>query len=237
MKNTRETIKNKFKEIYEKKIDINNMILKRLKKENIIYNLVSDESKQNEILGNINTYIPDFMHQLWENPKSIATILLNSDKNDIKDNLAHFIVHNLYDNLSSLNHKDEQLIYIMALLLKEEINSLNDINSFFKDKNKSEIIFEQFNKKKEVKIFFKDIILDILKKLEYEYSSLNISFEPEEINDRLEKLDVLKFDVDIKKKYERVLTIKEKNFNINENKEKLKLVNDKYINLPLIKMN
>ena len=211
------------------------MILKRLNKEDIIYNLISDQSKQNEIFGNINTYIPDFMHELWENPKSIATILLNSDKNDIKNNLAHFIVHNLYDNLSSINHKDEQLIYIMALLLKEEINSLNDINSFFKDKNKSEIIFEQFNKKKEVKIFFKNIILDILKKLEYEYSSLNISFEPEEINDRLEKLDVLKFDVDIKKKYERVLTIKEKNFNINENKEKLKLVNDKYINLPFNK--
>ena len=234
MKNTREKIKNKFKEIYEKKIDINNMILKRLKKENIIYNLVSDESKQNEILGNINTYIPDFMHQLWENPKSIATILLNSDKNDIKDNLAHFIVHNLYDNLSSLKHKDEQLIYIISLLLKDEINSLYEINNF-QNKTISEIIFGELNKKKEVKLFFKNIILDIIKKLESDYSLVNISFEPEEIKQRLEKLNILKFDDNFKKDYRNFLNKKVKTFNVNDNKEKLKLVNDKYINLPFNK--
>ena len=53
------------------------------------------------------------MRQLWESPKSISTILLNADKNDIKKNLANFIVNNLYDNISS-----NLLLIFSWLLLK-----------------------------------------------------------------------------------------------------------------------
>ena len=72
------------------------------------------------------------MLDLWKNPNSISTILLNSDKDDIKKNLAPFIVNHLYENISSLNHhNEEQLIYIIFLILKEEINSLKNIGSSF----------------------------------------------------------------------------------------------------------
>ena len=162
------------------------MISERIKKDEM-FKLITDQEQHNKILGNINIYVPEFMHQLWKNPKSIATILLKADKTDIKKNLAHFIVHNLYDNISSLYHKDEQLIYIITLLLKEEIKSLNNINnSFFTDK-RSGIILEELNKKKEVKSFFKIIILDILKKLENHYSTEDILFNPKEIKKKLEE--------------------------------------------------
>ena len=208
------------------------MILERLKKTDIIYNLVIDQSKQNKILENINTYIPDFIRELWEKPKSVATIILNCDQANMKDNLAHFIVHNLYDNISSLNHKDEQLIYIISILLKEEINSLDDIDTFFENKTKSELILEELNEKKEVKMFFKTIILDIIKKMENEYSSFNISFDPNEIEEKLDLLAHFKFNDIFKNNYENVIKKKEKNFNVNNDKKKWELVNDKYINLP-----
>ena len=57
------------------------------------------------------------MVELWKNPSSIFTILLNSDIDDIKKYLAPFIVHNIYENISSINHNNEvQLIYIISLL-------------------------------------------------------------------------------------------------------------------------
>ena len=163
-------------------------MLKKNGKTDIAYNLITQKEKQEEILGNFSMYIPKLMDELWKSPKSIATILLNSEKKDIRQYLAHFIVHNLYYNLSPLNYKEDQIIYIITLLLKNKINSLKDINSSFMHNSKCEILFEELNEKKEVKLFFKKIILNIIKDLEITYSSLNICFGINEINKKFEKL-------------------------------------------------
>ena len=131
------------------------------------------------------------MRQLWESPKSISTILLNADKNDIKKNMANFIVNNLYDNISSLHQKDEQLIYIVALLLKEEINSLKNINNSFLYETCSGIILKEFRKRKEVKFFFKKIILKIIEQFENNYSSEDIALETSEIKEIIILLKIL----------------------------------------------
>ena len=195
------------------------MLSERIQKYEM-FNLITDQDKQNKILGNINIYIPDFMRQLWDSPKSIATILLKADKNDIKKNLAHFITHNLYDNISSLKRKDDQLLYIITLLLKEEIKSLKNINnSFFSDK-RCGMILEELNQKKEVKSFFKIIILEIIKKLENTYSSEDILLFPEAIKKKLEEKEKEKSNFE-KEKDENV----NETFNLNENikiKEDLK---------------
>ena len=186
LQNNKNKIIKGYEEIFNIKIDVENMISERIQKDEYKYKLVTDPEQHNKILGNINIYVPDFMHQLWKNPKSIATILLKADRNDIKKNLGHFITHNLYDNITSLNHKDEQLLYIITLLLKEEIKSLTTINnSFFSDK-RCGIILEELNKKKEVKSFFKVIILEIIKKLENIYSTEDILFNPKQIKKKLE---------------------------------------------------
>ena len=153
------------------------MILKKNKRSDIVYNLITQKEEQNSILGNFNLYIPKLMNELWKSPKSIATILLNTEKNDLRKNLAHFIVHDLYYNISPLNYKEDQLIYIITILLKNEIDSLNDINSPFICNSKCGILLEELNQKKEVKQFFKKIIVNIIKDLEISYSSLNICFE------------------------------------------------------------
>jgi hypothetical protein len=186
LKNNQKKIIKEYEKISSIKIDVENMLSERIQKYEM-FNLITDQDKQNKILGNINIYIPDFMHQLWDSPKSIATILLKADKNDIKKNLAHFITHNLYDNISSLKHKDDQLLYIITLLLKEEIKSLKNINnSFFSDK-RCGMILEELNQKKEVKSFFKVIILEIIKKLEITYSTEDILLFPNQIKKKFQE--------------------------------------------------
>ena len=171
------------------------------------------------------------MHQLWESPKSVATILLNANKSEINKYLAPFIVHNLYNNISSLSHKDDQLIYIMTLLLKEEIQSITDINIASNYLIKSAMIFDEFSKKIEVKSFFKIITLDLVQKLENTYSDLNIIFNPYEINELYE--DLLKDIEDKKNKKEDFgyTSKSNQNFLKNENYEKWDLIKDNYINI------
>jgi hypothetical protein len=163
-------------------MDIKSAYSDRFFDDDIIYRLIADQDKQNKILGTINMYIPKFMVELWNNPWSISKILLNSDIDDLKKNLAPFIVHNLYENIPSLNHHNEdQLIYIITLILKEEINSLKNIDSSFLNETCAGIILKELNKKKEVKIFFKNILFEIIKKLEY--SSEKIIFSPAAITE------------------------------------------------------
>ncbi len=128
------------------------------------------------------------MNLLWKNPKSIATILLNADRNDIKNNLSNFVVHNLYNNISSINNKEEQLIYIITILLKNEINSLKGIDSPFLNETTCGMILEKLSRKKEVIFFFKNIIIEILKLLENNFSSKNIYLNPYHINEVIKNL-------------------------------------------------
>ena len=128
------------------------------------------------------------MNLLWKNPKSIATILLNADRNDIKNNLSNFVVHNLYNNISSINNKEEQLIYIITILLKNEINSLKGIDSPFLNETTCGMILEKLSRKKEVIFFFKNIIIEILKLLENNFSSKNIFLNPYHINEVVKNL-------------------------------------------------
>ena len=104
-------------------------------------------------------------------------MLLNADAQDIKENLSDFVVNNLYNNVEN----DDQLIYIITLILKQEIDNLNN------DDSCCGAILKEFYKKKEVKYFFKSIFLDIFRKLETTYSSQNLIFCAEKILDETTK--------------------------------------------------
>ena len=161
------------------------------------------------------------MDELWKSPNSIINILLKADKNDIKNNLANFIVNNFYDNISSLYQKDEPLIYIISILLKNEINSLKNKNSSLLSENeRCGIILKEFRKKKEVKFFFKKIIHNMIKEMETKYSSEDIILET---NDISEKIQILSFKNKNK-------NLKNNNNNIeNDNKNSFNSFNNLYI--------
>ena len=218
------------KELFKHKIIFDNIILSKTNNDKV-YNLITKKENLDEILGNYKIYISKLMDELWKSPKSVATILLNTEKIDLRNYLAHFIVHDFYYNISTLNYKEDQLIYIITILLKNEINSLNNINSPFIYNSKCGILLEEFNEKKEVKQFFKKIILNIIEDLETTYSSLNICFEINEINDKYEKMQ--KKDKTIPKdiEYIRRRTINYENDKVG----KWKLIYDKYFILPFNK--
>ena len=113
---------NESKEIFWLKLHVDNMLVQRLGIHYNTYRLTTEQKERNEFFGNINRYIPNFIHSVWNNPKSLAKILSVADKSDVKNNLDHFITHNLYENIFSSNGNQDQLIYIITLLLKEEIN-------------------------------------------------------------------------------------------------------------------
>ena len=193
MKNIQNKIETQYKEIFNKKIKIDNMLSERLKNEkNVTYKLITEDKEISQNLKSLAIYTPVFLRDIWQNPKSISTILLNADKNELKNNLAHFCVHNLYDDISSLNHYDQQLIYIISLLLKNEVESLKDINSSFLDDTCCGIILNELSQKKEVQFFFKNILMEIIKKLESTYSSDDIILDENEIRERIQILSLKK---------------------------------------------
>ena len=162
------------------------------------------------------------MIELWKNPSSISTILLKSDIDDIKKYLAPFIVHNIYENISPLNHhNEEQLIYIISLLLKKEINSLKNIGSSFLNETCAGFILQEFNKKKEVKFFFKNILLEIIKKLEYVYSSEKIIFDPSAITEEIANNNILPLNIESKEYENKKQSINDKYLFLSFNKEEL----------------
>ena len=150
------------------------------------------------------------MEYLWKNPKIVSEILINSDVTDIKSNLAEFFVNNFYENILSSYYIEDNLLYVLTLLLKNEINNLNDCNdydSFLNDKSVCKYLLSELRKKNDIKSFFKSIIYDVIEDLETKNSETIINFD----------LDKLKKDINLK------IEIQKKQFNNNKNKNEDKI--------------
>ena len=117
------------------------------------------------------------MNALWDNPDIVSKLIINSDKNDLKQNIAPFIANNFYENILSSNYIEDQLLYIIGLLLKDEINNKiktkKDIEIFLED-SPCGILLEQLKLKQDVQTYFKTLIFKIVQKLEVEHSSFEI---------------------------------------------------------------
>ena len=103
-----------------------------------------------EMLKELNLYFIKLMKYLWQQPKVVALLLEKSDINDIRETLAPFFVNNFYENILSSNYIEDNLMYLLTLILKQEINSLNDKNDInnFLNETVCGYLFEQLNMKK-----------------------------------------------------------------------------------------
>ena len=127
------------------------------------------------------------MQNLWENPKSLAIILSKLDQNNLME-LSHFIMHNLYYNIFYTKNNDHQLIYIISLLLKDEISKLKDDDSIssFLNETTCGLLLEQFLYTKDVQSFLKVNLSKIIEKIEME-NLTSIILNPNIIHKNLEK--------------------------------------------------
>ena len=182
-KNTQKDIEILCKEIYLKKIDVLNVLKNEANINNVIHYELIENNK--DYLKDLNLYIPKFLLYLWENPPLIAKVLINSNMNDVRKYLAPLFCNNFYENILSPNHIEDQLLYVIYLLLEEEIDKLNDINNTSKFLNDTACgyLLNELMEKKDVKAFFKIILKDAIEIMELSYSDTNLVFEA----NRLEK--------------------------------------------------
>ena len=208
--------------------------MERERSEKRKYKLIGSKKEKEEIFGELNTYMKCIFDFLWVHPKCVTNILSNANKKDIKENLAHFFTNNYYENILSNKNKEEQLLYIITSLLKKEINNLeinnniNNIDSIFLNDTPCGYIFEELKYKKDIKNFFKIIIIDLIEKLEISYHSQGIIFDPGQIKDSiiLAKTEAEK-EKSSNNKEKKIYVFSNAKFE-NENKEKLNLFNLKY---------
>ena len=144
-------------------------------KDDFKYELVKN---QEEYLRDLNTYIPKLLNYLWQQPKLIASILENSDISDVKTNLGAFISNNFYENILSSYYIEDNLMYVLTLLLKSEINKLTKENQFDKFLNETPcgVLLTELKRKNDIQNFFKTIISSVIENLELNNSNKKLNF-------------------------------------------------------------
>ena len=155
----------------------------RIGKENIQYQLVEDPGK---LLIDLNMYLPKLMNYLWEEPGIIAKTLECADPaNDLKDILAPLFANDFYENIISSYYIEDNLIYLLTLLLKDEIEKLEDTKQQDKFLNNTPCgcLLNELRKKNDIQAFFKTIILKSIENLENEYSNLKLNLEIKKLDE------------------------------------------------------
>ena len=132
---TKKNIEEQCRDIYQKKLDVF-FTLKRFNKSEQSgkkFELIENNS---EHLKDLNNYLPKLLTYLWEDPKLMSNLLMNSNIDDIKKTMAHFITNNFYENILSFNYLQENFMYVLSILLKKEISELkstDDLNNFLEN--------------------------------------------------------------------------------------------------------
>ena len=128
------------------------------------------------------------MNLLWKHPKVVAKLLSYSDKEDVRKNLAPFFVNNFYENILSSVYIEDNLMYLISLLLMDEINALDKIKeNNFLEKSAVGYLLEQLKNKSDIQTYFKTIMLSLVEKLEMISSSKKINFDVKEIEKDFKK--------------------------------------------------
>ena len=176
-KNTQKDIEILCKEIYSKKIEVLNVLKNESSINNEIHYQLIENNK--EYLKDLNLYIPKLLAYLWENPSLIAKLLIKSKVDEVKTFLAPLICNNFYENILSPNYIEDQLLYVIYLLLEDEIDKLNDLSETNKFLNNTVCgyLLSELIDKKDIKAFFKIILKDIIEIMELSHGDIKLVFE------------------------------------------------------------
>ena len=131
----------------------------------------------------MNNYILNFFEDLWENPKLVAELIIISDINDIKETLSNLFMNYFYENILSDNSIENNLMYVLTLLIQDEIKNIKNIDDYDKFMGKGSKVgcfMDELRKKSDIKNYFKKSFLNFISDLESK-SSINFSLEVEQI--------------------------------------------------------
>ena len=152
------------------------MINRKLEQEECPYYLNLEVKK---LFGMERVFIQIILEELWKKPEIMYYIITKCDPDDINYNLSSFIINNFYNNILSSSYMEDNLLYLLSLLLKDEVEQLtspDDFNNFLYD-TKCGILLDQLFKQNDIQIYFKSILLKTIEKLELLNSNRKIVFE------------------------------------------------------------
>ena len=155
-----------------------------------------------------NVFISSFLKGLWNWPEGIYQILKNSNDDIVKTNLAPFIVNNLYCNYLSANYIENNLLYVITLMLKDEIDKLENIDQVdsFLENTKCGYLLEELQRNPDIQIYFRKVILKTVEKIERTFSFRVINFN---VSERLKELIKMK-EIEEKKLSKKMFVHKKK---------------------------
>ena len=187
---TLNSIEKECREIYTKKLDVFTNLQKFSRKQKEIRKyLLLDEQSQKDCLRDLNNYIPKFLLYLWDEPKLIVKLLQNSNIKDIRNHLAPLITNNFYENILSVNYIEENFLYILCLLLKDEIQNLNSTNDvqLFLQETPCGCLLDQLINKNDIKSYFKIIMQNVVENIENSASEKEMNFNRENIEKEIQE--------------------------------------------------
>ena len=142
-----------------------------------------------EHLKDLNNYLPKLLTYLWEDPKLMSNLLMNSNIDDIKKTMAHFITNNFYENILSFNYLQENFMYVLSILLKKEISELkstDDLNNFLEN-TPCGCLLEQLINKIDIKSYFNNLLKNIIENIELKCSDKKMYFFVSDIEKLIEE--------------------------------------------------
>ena len=136
-----------------------------------------------------NVYITNFLKVLWSYPEAVAYILNSVDNTQISKNLSEFFANNFYNNFLSDNYLQNNLLYVITIMIKKEIDEIQNISeeNKFLDNSKVSFLLEEMINFPDIKFYFRTIISHMLEKLENNYSWKKMELNMNEIFDNLKK--------------------------------------------------
>ena len=190
-KNTIEQFSSKIHKIYEKKILINQITENN---SGVFFQSYKDFSvKKINILDGSNnlSYYDNISFLLFElrSNNNLMLHFIDSLSESEYNLMIPFLCHFFYENFYMESTEQEEMLYIIYLLLEKEIDRLNtpSINSFLDDSFISKFLFELSNRY-EIKCYINLILNSLIRKIEdenLEYHSLDLSKENKKTKNEL----------------------------------------------------
>ena len=255
-KNTIDQFSSKCLEIFKKKIEIH-LITKKNRQmfksfnnkseefimDNTIYNMnqkisrmkIYDASKKFEYKSNA---MKDFLFAFRTNNKLMMNLIECANEDQYED-LVSFLCHFFYENFYMESTEQEEMLYIIYLLLEKEIDSLftPSVSTFLEQSFISNFLTEM-GTRSEIKHYIDIILNDLIKQIEEKnitYNSMDILSNQTKNNEGIfyDMTDEDGFYYESNEKYE--IMSKNRNDSIN-NKSDFKLENNLSIAQPLKKI-
>jgi hypothetical protein len=104
------------------------MINRKIESEECPYHL---NLSATELFGLERILIQTILEELWKSPELMYSLIVKCDRKDISYNFSSFIINNFYNNILSSSNIEENLLYVLSLLLKDEVDKLINWEDLF----------------------------------------------------------------------------------------------------------